>query len=161
MAVGAIDPTQGSLLILPGSGLLALGSLVGHSQRRVIAYQMLVFILVAIGVGAFWGLSAVGGFGGSTGHSLWWGLLILPYLVGWSMSVWGPGAPSWLCWLGVLVSLWYLAIFGAVTAWTGLWHADAAVVVGALGAITIGGCIWRLNALLREATVDPLTLQSL
>ncbi|WP_166806285.1 hypothetical protein [Cryobacterium cheniae] len=30
-----------------------------------------------------------GGIGGTTGNSLWWGLLILPYPVGWFMAAAG------------------------------------------------------------------------
>jgi hypothetical protein len=82
MLVGAVDPMEGSVVILPGSGLVALGTLLGQSERRLIAFRVWVFILIAIGVGALWGLSMVGGIGGSSGHSIWWGVLILPYLIG-------------------------------------------------------------------------------
>src|SRR5512136_2858761 len=110
MVVGAIDPLEGSALILPGSGLVALGTYLDQTERRLIAYRVWVFILIAIGVGALWGLSMVGGFGGKSGRSMWWGVLILPYLIGWSMSIWGPGSPRWLLLLGIVVGLWYLAI---------------------------------------------------
>jgi hypothetical protein len=87
MIIGAIDPMEGSLLILPGSGMVALGTFISQSERRVIAYKVWVFILIAIGVGMLWGLSELGGFGGSSGRSLWWAVLILPYPVGWSMGI--------------------------------------------------------------------------
>ena len=115
MLVGAIDPMEGSLVILPGSGLVALGTFLGQSERRLIAYRVGVFILIAIGVGALWGLSRVGGFGGNSGRSMWWGVLILPYLIGWSMGIWGPGSPRWLLLLGIVVGLWYLTILAMVT----------------------------------------------
>lgn len=86
MLLGAIDPLEGSLLILPGSGMVALGMLLGKAQRRVIVYWVWVFILIAVGVGALFGLSAFGGIGGRSGHSIWWGVLILPYPVGWIMG---------------------------------------------------------------------------
>jgi len=35
-----------------------------------------------VGVGALWFLSSLGGIGGKSGHSIWWGLLILPYPTG-------------------------------------------------------------------------------
>ena len=35
MLAGAIDPMEGSLLILPGSGLVALGAWLGRSERFV------------------------------------------------------------------------------------------------------------------------------
>lgn len=87
MLLGAIDPLEGSLIILPGTGLVALGALLGKSRWRVLLYWSLA--LVAIGVGAMWILSAFGGFGGSTGRSNWWALLLVPYPVGWLMGVAG------------------------------------------------------------------------
>ena len=114
MLVGAIDPMEGSVLILPGSLMVALGTFFNQSERHLFAYRVWVFILIAIGVGALWGLSAVGGIGGKSGHSMWWGVLILPYLIGWSMGIWGPGSPRWLLVLGIGVGLWYLAILALV-----------------------------------------------
>ena len=54
MLVGALDPMEGSVVILPGSGGVALGTFLGQSERRWIAYRVWVFILIAIGVGALW-----------------------------------------------------------------------------------------------------------
>ncbi len=76
MLIGAIDPLEGSFLILSGNALVALGTLLGQRERRVITYRAWVFILIAIGVGALWALSAVGGIGGASGHSNWWGIVI-------------------------------------------------------------------------------------
>ena len=87
MLLGAMDPMEGSAVILPGSGLVALGVVLGHSERRLIAYRLAVFILILLGVGAMWVLSWAGGFGGKSGRSMWWGVLILPYLIGWSMGI--------------------------------------------------------------------------
>ncbi len=87
MVIGAIDPLEGSLVILPGSGLVALGALLGNSRHRALLSWS--FVLVAVGVGALWGLSALGGFGGSSGRSNWWGLVLLPYPVGWIMGLVG------------------------------------------------------------------------
>ena len=87
MLIGAIDPLEGSLIILPGSGMVALGTLLGKSGHRLLVYWVWVFILIAVGVGALWGLSAVGGFGGSSGRSMWWGLVLLPYAIGWILGV--------------------------------------------------------------------------
>jgi hypothetical protein len=39
-----------------------------------------------------------------------WGVLILPYPIGWSMGIWGPGSPRWLSALSIAVGLWYQAI---------------------------------------------------
>jgi hypothetical protein len=147
MLLGAVDPMEGSLVILPGSGLVAIGTFLGQSQRRLLAYRVGVFILIAIGVGAMWALSSVGGFGGHSGRSMWWGVLILPYLIGWSMGIWGPRSPRWLLLLGIVVSLWYLALLVMVLnhGQRGAMSALPGVVIGSIGVLTIGGCISRLR----------------
>jgi purine-cytosine permease-like protein len=89
MLLGAIDPLEGSLIILIGSGMVTLGTLLGGSRRRILRYWVWVFVLIAVGVGLMWGVSAFGGLGGTTGRSLWWGLVILPYPVGWIMGIIG------------------------------------------------------------------------
>lgn len=144
--VGAVDPMEGSLVILPGSGLVVLGTYLGHSERRLIAYRLGVFILIALGVGALWGLSSAGGFGGNSGRSMWWGLLVLPYLIGWSMGIWGPRSPRWLLALGIVIGLWYLWILVMVV---GGPHRSVSalpgIVIGGTGMLTIAGCITRLR----------------
>ena len=87
MLLGAIDPLEGSLIILPDTGMVAFGAFLGKSGRRVLLYW--AFILVAAGVGAMFLLSRFGGIGGRTGRSMWWGLVILPYPVGWIMGLAG------------------------------------------------------------------------
>jgi hypothetical protein len=87
MLMGAIDPLEGSLIILPGTCLVALGAFFSKSRHRLLLYKG--FILVVIGVAAMFVLSQFGGIGGDTGRSMWWGLLILPYPVGWVMSLVG------------------------------------------------------------------------
>ena len=89
MVIGTVDPLEGSLLILPGCGLIALGMYLGGRDRRTVCYWTWAFILIAVGVGALFGLSAVGGIGGKSGHSTWWGLLLLPYPAGWLMALAG------------------------------------------------------------------------
>jgi hypothetical protein len=148
MLVGAIDPLEGSLVILPGSLMVAIGTFLGQDERRLIAYRVLVFILISIGVGAVWGLTMVGGFGGNE-RSMWWGLLTLPYLIGWSMGIWGPGSPRWVLLAGIVVGLWYLAILMMVLKRSGL-HFEAVqsvpvITLALIGMITIVGCIIRLN----------------
>jgi len=87
MLLGAIDPLEGSLVILPGSVLVTVGALlVGTRYKKLILWSL---ALVVIGVGALWGLSAVGGFGGAGGRSNWWALIIAPYPVGWVMGIIG------------------------------------------------------------------------
>lgn len=89
MAVGSVDPLEGSVLILPGSGLIALGMYLGGNDRRTVRYWTLSFILIAVGVAAMFALSAVGGIGGQNGQSMWWGLTMLPYPAGWLMALAG------------------------------------------------------------------------
>lgn len=81
MVLGALDPLEGSILILPGIGLVVLGARRGDRRHRTLLLWSLV--LVAAGVGALAGLSAIGGFGGASGRSNWWALAMLPYAVGW------------------------------------------------------------------------------
>ncbi|MBI3418313.1 MAG: hypothetical protein HY043_23745 [Verrucomicrobia bacterium] len=87
MLVGALDPLEGSLIILPGSGVVTLGTFLSNSGRGLLIYWIWIFILIAAGVGAMFVLSAFGGIGGRGGHSMWWGLLIVPYPVGWIMGI--------------------------------------------------------------------------
>jgi hypothetical protein len=145
MLIGALDPMEGSAVILPGSGLFALGAFLGQHERRLVAYRVWVFILIAIGVGALWGLSAMGGIGGASGHSIWCGVLILPYLIGWFMGIWGPGSPRWLLLLGIAVGLWYLVMLAMILQHESVQKAGGTIVfLGALGVLTIVGCVSRL-----------------
>lgn len=146
---GAIDPLEGAFLVLFGSGLVALGFFLNQAERRLVVFRVWVFGLVVVGCAALWGLSTVGGIGGSSGRSEWWGALTLPYLLGWSMSLWGPGSPRWILWPGVAAGVWYLTLAGVVL-WT-FWGPGAAMsvvpglVVGAVGVLTIAGCASRLR----------------
>jgi len=87
MLIGCLDPMEGSLVILPGSGLVTLGTFLGNSERRLLRYWVFILASIAVGVGALFALSAFGGVGGRSGHSMWWGVLILPYPIGWIMGV--------------------------------------------------------------------------
>jgi hypothetical protein len=148
MVIGAIDPMEGAAIILPGSLLVALGTCLGPFDRRLIAYRVTDFLLIAIGVGAMWILSATGGIGGKSGHSMWWGLLILPYLVGWSMGIWGPGSPRWLLVSGIGVGLWYLVIVEKVLSHSKLDRVDSGslviLVIALTSLLTIAVCLRRL-----------------
>jgi len=87
MLLGVVDPLEGSIVILAGSALVLVGTLLGGSRhRKLLAWS---FALVAIGVGTMWGMSSIGGIGGSTGRSMWWALVLLPYPVGWVLGVAG------------------------------------------------------------------------
>lgn len=156
LLVGAVDPLEGSLIILPGSGLVALGAYLEGKDKRLVRFRIVLFLLIGLGVGALWGLSALGGIGGASGRSWWWGTLILPYLVGWTLSIWGPGSPSWQRVLGLCIGIFYLFLVwwicvGMLATREGLNREMKsqviALVMGLLGVVTIVGCltglVWR------------------
>ena len=149
MLIGGIDPMEGSLAILPGSALVALGMFLRGDPRRLVTFRVGVFLAIALGVGAHWGFSSVGGLGGDTGRSMWWGLLILPYMLGWSASIWGPGSPRWMLRAGVAVGLWYLALLAIVLRGGDRLRDDLSkapiMAVAAIGLLTIAGCVWGLT----------------
>ncbi|MDF2774211.1 MAG: hypothetical protein K0S86_3708 [Geminicoccaceae bacterium] len=149
LVMGSLDPMEGSALILPGSALLALASYLGREDRRLVAYRTWSFVLVALGVGALFGLSAMGGVGGSSGRSAWWALLFLPYLVGWSIDIWGPGSPRWISKAGIVIGTWYLAILAMMLRGTAnSAHPQSivpAAIVAVVGIGTIVACVVRLR----------------
>jgi hypothetical protein len=85
MVAGAVDPLEGSVVILAGSVLVALGAYLSGNPRARLTWAALA--LIAVGVAAMFAISAVGGFGGRTGRSTWWGLLLLPYPIGWVIGL--------------------------------------------------------------------------
>jgi hypothetical protein len=88
--VGSLDPLEGSLLIVPGIGVLALEAFLTRSRQ--VRLLTAAFVLAAVGVIAMFVLSSFGGirFGaGSGGLAPWWGLLILPYPIGWVAGIVG------------------------------------------------------------------------
>lgn len=87
MLLGAIDPLEGSVVILTGSALVLVGAFLGQADRRRRLYWTVTFVLIAVGVSAMFALSALGGIGGEGGHSIGWGVLVLPYPVGWIMGM--------------------------------------------------------------------------
>ena len=148
MLFGALDPLEGSLVILPGSALVALGTCFSQSDRQWISHRAWGVVLIGCGVAALFGLSRVGGLGAKSGHSLWWGLLVLPYLLGWLVEIWGSGSPRWVQRAGVIVGLWYLMIPVIVLMRPNLSRRPFPMFllgVGTLGLVIIGGCLWRLQ----------------
>ena len=87
MLVGGLDPLEGSLAILVGSGLAALGAYLGHSPRRAVLAAAMV--LVALGIAGMIVLSLLGGIGGRSELSPWWGILLVPYVAGLILDVAG------------------------------------------------------------------------
>ncbi|MFO0787818.1 MAG: hypothetical protein U0805_00070 [Pirellulales bacterium] len=87
MLLGATDPLEGSLVVLPSCAVVALGAYLGHSRAGRLNCLALAF--VAVGVTFLFILSAMGGLGGNTGRSMWWALVLLPYPIGWLLGVAG------------------------------------------------------------------------
>lgn len=85
LIIGALDPLEGSVVITTGSLLLTLATYLSHDQHW--KNFMLSLILIAIGVFFLFYFSSLGGFGGKSTLSSWWGTLILPYPIGWLMSI--------------------------------------------------------------------------
>src|SRR5512134_2736608 len=69
MVGGVLDPLEGSVVILGGSALSALGAFLSRSRYRLPAFAL---AMTAVGVGALLGLSTIGGVGGNSGRSAWW-----------------------------------------------------------------------------------------
>ena len=151
LLVGVLDPLEGSIVILAGSAPVALGTLLGPGERRWVAYRTAVFVLIAFGVAALFGLSSVGGLG--PGHlSMWWGLLALPYLIGWTMGVWGPDSPRWVLWAGLALGAGCFALAVIAFEVSRRRHTPLATgfVLMALGAVTLAGCAYRLRQQARQ-----------
>ena len=154
--LGAIDPLEGSVLILVGSGLVAIAALLGKSPQR--GLLAVAFVLVAIGVAAMFAMSSCGGVGGSSGHSLWWLLTVLPYPIGWLMGLAGvvllidSGWHRWLVGLAAILSVTALSTLMvvcslAMTDWGtifGKWMPALVLVPHGLGLVAAlaGGILW-------------------
>lgn len=82
---------------------------------------------------------------------MWWGLLILPYVVGWLMALWGPGNPRWFSLPGMAIGLWYLAMAGIILTRQGQGSWALVVVIATIGIVAIAGCIYRLKNSLRSS----------
>jgi hypothetical protein len=85
MIIGAIDPLEGSVVILVGSAFITLSTFLNKDRHRKIFFVS--FLMIVIGVFFLFYLSSLGGFGGNSSLSWWWGLLILPYPIGWLVSI--------------------------------------------------------------------------
>jgi hypothetical protein len=81
LIIGSLDPLEGSVLIAAGIALLALSTYLKKDKHRKLF--LIFFISVVAGVSFLFYLSSLGGFGGNSSLSWWWGTLILPYPAGW------------------------------------------------------------------------------
>jgi hypothetical protein len=85
LIIGSLDPMEGSVVIASGSALIALSAYFTHDRHFKIF--LFSFLMILIGVFFLFYLSSLGGFGGTSKLSWWWGTLILPYPVGWLISI--------------------------------------------------------------------------
>lgn len=85
LIIGAVDPLEGSVLILAGSALITVSEYMLKSSRW--KWFLYAFLAIAVGIFFLFYLSSLGGFGGKSTLSWWWGLLILPYPIGWLIII--------------------------------------------------------------------------
>ena len=83
--IGSIDPLEGSVIIGIGSVLLAISTYFTHDRHWRIFVASLAMII--IGIFFLFYLSSLGGFGGKSTLSWWWGVFILPYPIGWLITI--------------------------------------------------------------------------
>ena len=83
--IGTLDPLEGSVVILAGSAFISLSTFLNKDRYwKIFLFSLLMIIL---GVSFLFYLSSLGGFGGNSPLSWWWGLLVLPYPIGWLLTV--------------------------------------------------------------------------
>ncbi|MGE5419919.1 MAG: hypothetical protein ACM3UT_07015 [Chloroflexota bacterium] len=85
LIIGVIDPLEGSILISLGSILLAFSTYMKVDPHRKVF--LVSSIMIIVGVSFLFYLSSLGGFGGNSSISWWWGLLIIPYPAGWLLAI--------------------------------------------------------------------------
>lgn len=83
--IGALDPLEGSVVILAGSIMATLSGFIMHDRFRKLF--LVACLMIAAGVFFLFYFSSLGGFGGTSSLSWWWGTLILPYPAGWIMTI--------------------------------------------------------------------------
>lgn len=83
--IGALDPLEGSVLIFAGSVFIALSTYLQKDKHWKLF--LTIAILISFGVFFLFYLSSLGGFGGTSELSWWWGLLIIPYPIGWLFGI--------------------------------------------------------------------------
>lgn len=85
LLLGVIDPMEGSVVILAGSLLYTISAFIKSNSQR---YWLLGSLaMIAAGVFFLFYFSSLGGIGGNSAYSYWWGLLILLYPIGWVITI--------------------------------------------------------------------------
>ncbi|MDZ7604082.1 MAG: hypothetical protein U5K79_00515 [Cyclobacteriaceae bacterium] len=85
MIIGALDPMEGSVIILGGNVLLVISLFMTDDCHK--KHFLITLIMIAIGVFFLFYLSSLGGFGGTSELSWWWGITILPYPIAWIFAM--------------------------------------------------------------------------
>ena len=85
LIAGAIDPLEGSVIIVGGSALIALSTQLTHDRHRRIF--LITSVMITMGVCFMFYFSSLGGFGGTSTLSWWWATLIIPYPIGWLINI--------------------------------------------------------------------------
>lgn len=83
LLLGAADPMEGSIIIAAGAMMLALSS---HLQKdRYSKIFIASALMIFFGVFSLWFVSSLGGF--DPKREWWWLVFILPYPIGWIISL--------------------------------------------------------------------------
>jgi hypothetical protein len=85
LIAGALDPLEGSVIIASGSALLAgTTSMLKDPHRKIFFWT---FVAIVVGVASMFYLSSLGGIGGKSNLSWWYGSLVIPYPIGWLITI--------------------------------------------------------------------------
>ena len=79
--IGTLDPMEGSVLILAGAVLISSIRFMDKKENWKL-FCGATFCIIA-GIFFLFYISSLGGIGGASALSWWYGLLILPYPIGW------------------------------------------------------------------------------
>lgn len=85
LIIGSIDPLEGSVLIAAGCACITFTTY--RTKDRHWKIFLTSLIMIVTGVFFLFYFSSLGGFGGSSTLSWWWSTLILPYPLGWLLSI--------------------------------------------------------------------------
>lgn len=85
LIIGVLDPLEGSVVVAIGSAFIAISTYLTKDRHWKIFLVSLFMIVV--GVFFLFYFSSLGGFGGKSTLPWAWISLILPYPLGWLMSV--------------------------------------------------------------------------
>lgn len=83
LIIGAFDPLEGSIIIAAGSILITLSTFYTHDRHHKLFLTSAIMII--FGVCCMFYISYLGGY--DPKREWWWNVLILPYPVGWLISV--------------------------------------------------------------------------